>query len=656
MFGTNNFAMYRINLLITLFTVFSFVNSSYANRVNVDSLQKVCDQPGEIDIIAHQKLFDHYAKNDPDLLFVKAKELLERSIDDDNELAEMTAYFYLADYYSERGSSTLAFQNLHRAKDYYEKIDAGLELVEVYNGIGNVHYRRGEYKEAVLWYLKSMAKGKDLDNPAFENLARINLGRSYIALKDTIKGEATVLDYIDQARKLNKQKDLANGYNMIGGYYQGIGDFALADHYFNEALVISMEEGDKKSVAHCYNNLAISYFFQDKLDMSKIYFFKALKNRLEIGNKFHISESYYNIGDWFFFQDYLDSASYYYQLSYDVAKEGDSYSLMADALMAMTELEKKRGGYLKALDLYEEYVELKEKQLLNSNKEDIAELEFDRQMAESKRSKVFLNKEKLTESRLSISASRNIWLIIAAVFILCLIIILILFRLINERKKHEKELFYKEKSYEELKKNIESIESTNQKREERTKQLLIDLLPTSIDNSDDVNSIVSLGLNDLRLTRIIKLKDDLLFCWDAPLGVTESLLLRHYLIVNKDKLRAGDQIDELLSKQRVIEDFKVQWFIFDKISSRIVSKSGLQFFLDGNREEQAIDEVDDALILHNELPVEFDAHLKSLEVDLRTLSVFSVDMINKLTKDTFAKTDVLEKHVLFMVNNKKETA
>lgn len=649
--GKTTLAMCRINLLLIFVISFFFTLPVSANKINVDSLINVCNHPTKIDLTAHQKLFDYYSQNNPDLLFENAKQLLEKAIDNGNELAEMLAYFYLADYYSERGSNGLALENLNRAKAYYERVGADFELVEVYNGIGNIHYRRGEYEESVLWYLKSMDKGSKMESLELSNLAKLNLGRSYIELKDTLKGEATILDYIEQVRKLKKAKDLANAYNVIGGYYQGIGDHDLAHHYFNEALVLSMNRGDKRSMAHSYNNLAISYFFQDKVDLAKAYFVKSLNSRLEVGNKVHISESYYNLGDWFLFQDYLDSASYYYQLSYKVAKDAESYGLMADALMAMTEVEKKRGNFDIALNFYEEYIELRESQMLNTRKEDIAVLEFDRLMSDSKRNKVFLDKEKQTGDRLNLSRLQNKWLIIVAVFVLCLGIILLLMRIVSERKRFVSELVTKENSLLESSKNLEQILTNSNARDKRIKNLLIDLLPyTEVENSEQ-HSIIVLGDEELRLTRKISLNEQLFFYWDAPLTLTESLLLRHYLLVNKDKLVSGDQIDEMLSGQQIIEDYKIQWFLFDANNSKILSKSGLQFFYQGSRNSELVVSTDKSLIFHKEISAEFNQILTNLEKDLKTLSIFSDEMINKLTSDVFSGTEILEKHVLFMLNS-----
>ena len=646
--------MTKYLLILTLLCSF-LANYSFANNTNVDSLITVSNRTERIELKAYQKLFEYYAKNNPDLLYEKAKELLRRALDDNNELAEITAYFYLSDYYSERGNHALALDNLNRAKVFYEQHDLKFELVELYNCIGNVHFRKGDYNEAILWYLKSMDTAQDHENTWLENLAKINLGRCYLLINDTLKGESMILDFIEQARKHERKADIANAYNVMGGYHQEKDEYDIADYYFNEALVISMNIGDKRKVAHSYNNLAISYFHQDKPELSKAYFAKALQFRIEIGDKYSISESYYNLGDWFFFQAHYDSAITYYRMSYDIAKESELYALMADALMAMTEVEKERKAYHKALEYYEEYIELKEKQFLNTKREDIAVLEFDRMMNEAKKNKLFLMKEQESLERIGLSESRSKWFILTAVFVLCFAIIMLVIRIAMENRKYTRLLDEKQLLYTELEDRYNSFSEASQARLNLVTNTLENIFLPKTNTAYNHDLICVLGREQLSATRTIQLSNGLIFYWDATLPLLESLLLFQYLEANKSMLSDATSIDELLTNQHIIEDYCIHWMLVDSNNQDVRFKSGMVCVCDGIRTSFAQIEPN-TLVLSDDFPIAYNHVLKEIEVDLRELSSFSLELLNQLVEDKLIDSDVLTTNVLFYIKAPQQNA
>lgn len=626
-------------LLISLCTVFVYAKS------HIDSLITVVNNQQTIEVHAYEQLLIYYAKNEPDSLYNLGKTLLNRAVDEDNEVAEMLAYLYLADYYSERGKHGLALENLNRTREFYERNYNPTELVNIYNGIGNVHFRKGAFKDAVKWYLKSMAKGDEVDNVWMMNLAKLNLGRSYIQLKDTLKGEATILDYIEQVRRLDRTTELANAYNVLGGYYQGLGEYDLTDYYFNEALVISMTNADKRNVAHSYNNLAISYYYQGKKELSKAYFLKALKSRNELGNWLHIAESYYNIGDWFFFENSLDSAAYYYKRSYDVGQQANSFSSMSDALLALTEVEKARANFPKALSYYEEYVELKEQQFLSSTNEDIAVLEFDHMMAEAKRKNKFLNDKQQTEIEMNQFIGRNKWFSIVAVFIVFLLVIGLITRLFSERKVFSNRLTKQVNAFE---KELTDFRNRCANQENRLTTIGVEL--GKLMRIEQVSStLITLGKPSLCETRSIKIDDTHVFCWMAELELAESMLLWAYFDRNKQLLIHGDDIDDLLVQQKIIESHKLQWFVFDSVQRKVIRKSGVSIFQAGIEKELKQDLIEPFLVLRTDL-LKTDFHVISqLEQDLIKMRSFSTEMLQNSYADLILKGEGKKTEVCFYV-------
>jgi tetratricopeptide (TPR) repeat protein len=417
--------------------LFSLIFSSilcYAIDYNMDSLANVCKEDEKLNLRAYELRMIHYSKNQPDILLEIGQELLERSLADRNEMGEMLSYVYLGDYYSERGFSSLALDKLIQAKSYYEKNAAHVELVNVYSIMGNVHYRKGQYKEASKWYLKSSAKGEELENVWMTYMAKLNLARCYFELNESDKGLMLVLDFIDVVQTLDQSTELTNAYNVLGGYYQSVEKYDLAESCFKEAIQISEKMNDVINIAHGYNNMAITYFFQNKMALSKDYFFKALNKRIETGSLLMIAESYYNIGDWFFEQALNDSARFYYNKALLVAENAEAFGLKADVVLQLVELEKNQRNFEKALEYSQLYSELREHAYVLTNEEEMALLEFDRILLDKKRNEKIYQSAKENEAKMSVFDIRNRNLLILLFATLLTTIFLLLLRIYKDKQ------------------------------------------------------------------------------------------------------------------------------------------------------------------------------------------------------------------------------
>jgi tetratricopeptide (TPR) repeat protein len=634
---TTNYMCRKLTLIIFWFVIAP--SSMWA--MNEDSLIKVCTRPGKIELKAYDKLLGYYAKNTPDDLYAWSKKLLERALKQEDEFAEMLAYSYLGDYYSERGNHNLGLTNIHRSRTFYETTNAGKELVNVYNGIGNIYFRKGEFTEAVKWYLKSMAKGDELQDVWMMNMAKLNLGRCYIELKEEQKGESAILDFIEQVRRLDQPTSLANAYNVLGGYYQGKGDYDLADHYFNEALVIGMNNGDKRNMAHSYNNLAISYFFQDKKELSKAYFRKALTQRIEMDIKMYVAESYYNLGDWFFFQNQYDSALHYYRLSYQTGKEGDSYSAMGDALWAMAEVEKSRKRFEQAVGYLTEYFEVKESQFRNNSREDLAVLEFDYAMAEEKRNRDARKQEELTEAQFTAFETRNKWLVISGISTLLVCILILIIKLWSDKKRYESGLAELSTDFS----NLHELRSSEKEELVQKSSRLAKFLLNELPDVAHGEQLKILGNPDLIRTRLIGLPDGSQFVWDAPLELLDSAVFTRQLYNGFQSQVDADRIEEAIEKQEVIDSSLVEWIWINQ-EGAILAKSGFETFRAGLRKSVPANELSSGILVHQQFPVACNHDLMELEKRLLELNGFSEQMWNALVQDVFKGDEALQRNII----------
>jgi len=626
----------------TIFLILSFLISSSLFSANIDSLSKIVYHSSNINVQAYKKLLVIYSKSEPDSLEALAKRLLKFSIEQKNYLGENVAYTFLGDFYSESGNHELALNYLNRAKNYYRKKNVFYELAEVYNFIGNVYFRKGEFVNAINWYKRQMQLSEKSEDPWIENLSKLNLGRTYIQLGKTTLGEKIILEYAEDARKENRNIELADAYNVLGGYYQDIEDYNLSSSYFQEALKINLDEGDLRNIAHSYNNLAISYFYQDKANLAKEYFLKALSIRKQLGIKMQIAESYYNIGDWFYYSDKYDSARYYYNASYEVGKLGNSFKDMGDAMLALSEVAKSQNKFEEALSYYVGYTELLREQYNQNLGDEIANAEFNEMILAKKKNNIIAHTEKKVAETLKQKFKLEKWTFLFVIVILIIATSTAVYLFKKAKSENDKRIDLVKDEYLD---KINKLEVSNQVLTQKVETIHQELLKGIPVLKTPIQLFCSSRIKD---TKFIKISMDLTFFWDAPLDFTSSILMNIYLNQHKEKLKDELLIDEVLSQQTIIDDFKIEWMIIDNTTDKIIRKSGfLQLQSDRLLSFAAEDLKKKTLFVHSSFPESSVKKLSLMQKSITELDDFSEELTSSILEQLSEGKDSESNYCIF---------
>lgn len=609
----------------TIFFVLSFLISSSLYSANIDSLSKIVYHSPTINTQAYKKLLMIYSSYNTDSLELLAKRLLKQSIEEKNYLGENIAYTFLGDFYSEAGNHELALSYLNRAKNYYRKQNVFYELAEVYNFIGNVYFRKGEFVNAINWYKRQIQLSEKSEDPWIENLSKINLGRAYIQLGKETLGEKIILQYANDARQEKKNVELSNAYNVLGGYYQDIEDYNLSSSYFQEALKINLDEGNLRNIAHSYTNIAISYFYQDKASLAKEYFIKALGIRKQLGIKMQIAESYYNLGDWFFYSESYDSALYYYNSSYEVGKLGNSFKDMGDALLALSEVAKAQKKYEEALTYYKGYADLLREQYNQNLGDEISNAEFNEMIMAKKKNNIIAHTEKKVAQTLKKQFKIEKWTFIFVIFILLIAASVAIYLIKKSKSENDNQLNSIKNGYVE---KLKTLEISNDIITDKISTIHNELLKGIPASKTPFQLFCNSKIKD---TKFIKISSKHTFFWDAPLDLTSSILMNLFLNQHKDKLENELHIDEVLSQQTIIEDFKIEWMIIDNKTDTVIRKSGfLQLQSDRLLSYAAEDLKKKTLFVHSSFPDTSVKKLILMQKSINELDEFSEELTSSI--------------------------
>jgi len=157
-------------------------------------------------------------------------------------------------YWSNNLDTALLLTN--EALGLAQALDYTKGLGNAYNGLGVIHWYKGEYNTALQYNHKAL-------------IAREKTG-------DTI--------------------EIANSYNNIGLLYDDQGDFPNAMRYYLNALKLYEECNDLEGVAQEHNNIGLIFYNQRNYREALASLNKALPFRLSQDDKWGLSESYSNIG------------------------------------------------------------------------------------------------------------------------------------------------------------------------------------------------------------------------------------------------------------------------------------------------------------------------------------------------------------------------
>lgn len=241
-----------------------------------------------------------------------------------SKLAKIKSHIALGDYLTEK--------EIYRAEQHF--LDA-LETIgntnsnklnqlraRVYVGLGVVSRRKGDYTQAIDYYLQSKKiyeEQKDTTNIAdvIHNIAMVHRYR---------KKYRTAIEGFKYSIKLNeKTKDtfsVAAGYNMLGVTYRYNKQLDSAFICYKKARQLFTLLKSEEDIIGVDSNLAVLYRKQKQFEKSFEIKNNAIKYYRKTGNKLSISIAYYNISTDYKAQKQYQKSLFYADSSLAIAKSG----------------------------------------------------------------------------------------------------------------------------------------------------------------------------------------------------------------------------------------------------------------------------------------------------------------------------------------------
>ena len=157
-----------------------------------------------------------------------------------------------------------ALENCRWAMVHFIKADELSGYSAAYNTIASIHYAKGDFSLAQLYYFHSLRYSELIADRRGEARTLNNIGVLYMDRKDYNKALIYYKKSYGIMYRLKDANGMADCLNNMGGIYQYQLNFDLAIRNYAEALAINKSLGENKDISSSLNNLGC--VFQEKGD------------------------------------------------------------------------------------------------------------------------------------------------------------------------------------------------------------------------------------------------------------------------------------------------------------------------------------------------------------------------------------------------------
>jgi tetratricopeptide (TPR) repeat protein len=257
---------------------------------------------------------------------------------------------------------------------------------------GKIHQLRGKYKLANACYQQVLQTAEDINNPAWQAAALINIGNIYYIQDQPAKAEefnlkalnikkytgfeenaAKAYDnlgliYFEQGqlikaeqmhnkaldinRKLGRLEGIANAYGNLGLIHQVRGDLVKAEQMHNKALNLNKKLKRLEGIVNCYGNLGNIYYERGELNKAAEMYRKVLDIEEKLGRPGSIATSLANLGIIFMEIDDLDKAEMLHKQALEIDSQLDNKAAVARHYSNLGAICSKRGDFNQAKDYW----------------------------------------------------------------------------------------------------------------------------------------------------------------------------------------------------------------------------------------------------------------------------------------------------------------
>lgn len=250
-----------------------------------------------------------------------------------------------------------------------------------YNALGVVFKTTGDFKKAQEYYERALEIArelKDLSNQAkiYNNIGLLlQLQGRYAEALENFRAS------IQLKLKLKDDKGLIVAYNNIALNFSNLDQFDKAIQHYKLGLKYSNALNDKYSIGVLSNNLGEAYLQADSIDQAIRFLNESVELRLEIEDEIGLAKSYFHFGNLWSKLNKTDRAERYYKDAIFILEKQNKYDELNAIYQALGKLKYQLNLYKSAIKWFK--ISQTNAQLIGSRSDQLINYEYLAQCFES---------------------------------------------------------------------------------------------------------------------------------------------------------------------------------------------------------------------------------------------------------------------------------
>jgi signal transduction histidine kinase/tetratricopeptide (TPR) repeat protein len=228
------------------------------------------------------------------------------------------------------------------------------QRISIYNSLGNIYNEIGEYAKTADYFFQSLRIASDINDNYLLAQTCNRLSQFFASLNNFEKAEQYLKQSIHYTEKLSNPSQLAYRLNQLGNLYYRFEDYTSALVYYKQTLDVRKELNDLKSIAQTYNNLGNTYRKSNNPQRALHYYLKALDLYVSINDKVQQCYVLNNLGNTEQEMQSDVSAIEYFTEAYNLSKEVDNKFILALTARKLGEYQRNKSNFQDAIRLFNE--------------------------------------------------------------------------------------------------------------------------------------------------------------------------------------------------------------------------------------------------------------------------------------------------------------
>lgn len=334
-----------------------FQNTGFAQNSTIDSLENALKRNDIIEdrFLVYQQLTNQFFSIDSE----KAVEYAEKTLQlASNQQEYLQANVLLGKALVNYGDYPRASMVLNKALGLARKAKSDSLEMEIFLQLGRNSFQISDYEKSIEYTLISMQLANKMKDSI--NIARLmmNVGKIYYKKAEYDKAIEIYFNVLKTANKIGNRDLLAEINSTIGQLYQNTGgEKEKVFEFYQNALRLRRELGDKIGEGIVLLNIGSFYFELNQLDSASVYLNQAMELGLKTNDNGAMPAIFLGLGKLSVKENRFIDARYYFikgiNFAIELNKKQDMVSLfisIGDVLMAEKKYGEAISNYQKSID------------------------------------------------------------------------------------------------------------------------------------------------------------------------------------------------------------------------------------------------------------------------------------------------------------------